>query len=304
MIEIRFHGRGGAGTVIASQAFAKAAFYSGKNALTFPSFGAERRGAPVMAFARIDDKKIYKRTQIYNPDIMVCLDDALMQLVDVAQGLKENGLGVLNSPEKPEDIRLSSSIKVAVVDANKISMEELGRPITNSAMLGALVKSTNIVTLEKLEKAIMSSFGSKLGEKLAKQNINAARRAYEETIFGETKGGRNYEQFKPWLPNYEDFPIGTIIPQMIVSTGQRLGPGSAVIRKTGTWSHYKAVIDNSKCIKCRRCIFHCPEATIHEKEDGTLEVDISYCKACGVCIKECPKEAISMTKIEKFTEIL
>ncbi|MHA1302478.1 MAG: 2-oxoacid:acceptor oxidoreductase family protein, partial [Candidatus Heimdallarchaeaceae archaeon] len=173
MLEIRFHGRGGTGTVIASRALAKAVFYAGKHAVTFPSFGAERRGAPVLAFARIDDEKITKRTQIYEPDVVVVLDDSLLELTDVAKGLKEGGMCVLNTLSDPENIQLSKSVKAGVVDATRIAKEEIGLAITNSAMLGALVRSTGIVSLEDLEKGIMSVFGEKLGEEAAKRNVNA-----------------------------------------------------------------------------------------------------------------------------------
>lgn len=302
MFEIRFHGRGGMGTVLASRALAKAVFYAGKHAVTFPSFGAERRGAPVLAFARIDDKKIYKRTQIYNPDAVVVLDDALLELIDVAKGLKPDGIGVLNSPKQPHEIKLSSSIRVGVVNATKIALETLGRPITNSAILGALVRSVPIVSLEDLEKGIMSVFSERLGEKVAKKNVEAARIAFEETIFGQTQTGQSYTQYQPWLPDVNELPIGTIINKTVVGDGSPIGPGSAIVRKTGTWSHNKALIDPEKCIKCLQCVFHCPEGTIHRVNDQ-IKVDWQYCKACGVCISVCPKNAISFVEIEDFAEI-
>ncbi|MHA1302747.1 MAG: 4Fe-4S binding protein, partial [Candidatus Heimdallarchaeaceae archaeon] len=148
-----------------------------------------------------------------------------------------------------------------------------------------------------------SVFGEKLGEEAAKRNVNAARRAYEETRFGETKGGKTYEAHEPWLPTVEELPIGTIIPKTKVKTGQEIGPGSAITRITGTWSHEKAFIDSEKCIKCLRCVFHCPDGTIHRVEDE-IKVDWTYCKACGVCIKECPKEAISLVTVDEISDIL
>ncbi len=303
MLEIRFHGRGGTGTVTASRALAKAVFYEGKHAVTFPSFGAERRGAPVLAFARIDENKIRKRTQIYEPDVVVVLDDSLVELGDVVKGLKKGGLCIVNTTHKPEEIQLSKPTRVATVNATKIAKEEIGLAITNSAILGALVRATDVVSLENLKKGIMSVFGEKLGETAALKNAKAAERAYNETVFGESKGGKSYESHEAWLPTVDELPKGTIIPKMKVKSGQLIGPGSAISRVTGTWTHEKAVIDQEKCIKCLQCVFHCPEGTIHKKNDKIV-VDWTYCKACGVCITQCPVGAISYVTIDNISEIL
>jgi len=303
MLEIRFHGRGGTGSVLASRALTKAVFYAGKHSIAIPSFGAERRGALVLAFARIDDKKIYKRTQIYEPDIVVVLDDSLLKLVNVVQGLKPNGLGVLNSSKKPEQIKLSNPTQVAVVDANKIAKEFLVQPVVNSAMLGSLVRSSEFISFENLEKGIMSVFGNRLGDRMARMNVEAARIAYDETIFGETQGGGNNTKIQTWLPTVEELPIGTIIPKMRTESGQMIGPGAAVSRITGVWSSEKAQIDQDKCINCLQCFFHCPEGTIHKSENSVFVVK-EYCKACGTCIKVCPVNAISLEKIEEFNDLL
>jgi 2-oxoacid:acceptor oxidoreductase gamma subunit (pyruvate/2-ketoisovalerate family)/2-oxoacid:acceptor oxidoreductase delta subunit (pyruvate/2-ketoisovalerate family) len=303
MIEIRFHGRGGTGAVLASKALAKAAFYAGKHAVTFPSFGAERRGAPVLPFIRIDNKKIYQRTQIYEPDIIVVLDKSLLELCDVANGLKTEGIGVLNSTKKPEQISLSKPVKAWVIDANKIACETLGHTITNSVMLGALVRATDIVSLEDLERGILSVFKTKLDESVAKRNVEAARIAYDNTNYGVTKGNRNYSNMQPWLPDIEELPIGTILPRTQVNGGQDIGPGSAKSRITGSWSHYKAEIDQEKCIQCLQCMFHCPEGTIQRNSDN-LVVNKRYCKACKICEHICPVNAISMKKINGILEII
>ena len=303
MLEIRFHGRGGTGSVLASQALAKAVFYSGKHAVTFPAFGAERRGAPVLAFTRINEERIYKRTQIYEPDIIVVLDNSLLELIDVADGLKPDGIGILNSAKKPEEITLSKTIRVGVIDATKIAEEILDQPITNSAMLGSLVRALDILSFADLEKGIMSVFSPKIGENQAKKNVQAAKIAYEQTIFGETKAGRNFEKNQPWLPTTKELPIGTIIPKMKVNTNQLIGPGSAKTKITGTWSHYKAEINQEKCIQCLQCMFHCPEGTIN-RNGSKLIVNKSYCKACGICKAVCPVDAIDLIKIEEFSEII
>lgn len=303
MLEIRFHGRGGTGSVLASRALAKAAFYEGKYSVTFPSFGAERRGAPVLAFTRIDNKKIYKRTQIYEPAIIVVLDDALLEFIDVAQGIKQNGIGVLNSSKKPSEIKLSKEINVGVVNANKIAEEILGQQITNSALLGALIRCYEGISFSNLEKGILSVFGEKLGEEKARQNVEVAKLAYEQTIFGRTAGGKKFSQQEIWLPTVEEMPIGTVLPKTTVKTGQMIGPGSAIIRMTGTWSHYKAYVNQEKCIQCLQCLFHCPEGTIH-RNGVTVKIDRRYCKGCRICENICPVKAIEIKEIEDFNGLI
>src|SRR4030067_2357993 len=139
MIEIRFHGRGGQGAVTSAEILALAAIGEGKYAQAFPSFGPERRGAPVVAFCRINDQPIRIRANIYEPDIVVVLDPTLLKIVNVAAGIKPDGIVVTTSKDSPEVVKETLGIKnrVATVDAVKIAMEVLGLPITNTAMLGA-----------------------------------------------------------------------------------------------------------------------------------------------------------------------
>jgi 2-oxoacid:acceptor oxidoreductase gamma subunit (pyruvate/2-ketoisovalerate family)/2-oxoacid:acceptor oxidoreductase delta subunit (pyruvate/2-ketoisovalerate family) len=303
MLEIRFHGRGGTGSVLASRALAKAVFYAGKHAVTFPSFGAERRGAPVVAFVRINEKPIYQRTQIYEPDMIVVLDDSLLDLCDVAKGLKVDGIGVLNSSKKPEQIKLSKSINAWVINGDKIACETLGHSITNSVMLGALIRATDIVSLENLRNGILSVFQGKLGESEARKNVEAATIAYDNTVYGTTQGSRNYSNLEPWLPDINQLPVGTIIPRIKVNGGQEIGPGSAKTRITGSWSHFKAEINQDKCIHCMQCVFHCPEGTIQQNSEK-LVVNRRYCKGCKICEYICPKNAISMVRVNGLQEII
>ncbi len=174
MIEIRFHGRGGQGAVTAARLLAEAAFLEGNHCQAFPFFGAERRGAPVMAFARISKAPIRTHEQVYAPDHVVVLDPTLVEAVNVASGLKKGGIVVLNSTKLPERLK---GVKVALVDATAVAIESLGVPITNTTMLGALAKATGVVSLDSVKKVVEKRFG-----KLAEKNIKAATRAYEQTV--------------------------------------------------------------------------------------------------------------------------
>ena len=179
LIEIRWHGRGGQGAVTSAELVAQAAISEGKYAQAFPSFGPERRGAPVLAFVRISSQEPIKiRAEIAQPDIVVVLDPRLLGIVNVASGLKQNGMVIINTTKSFKDVeaQFKTKCKLAKVDATGIAREILGIPITNTTMIGALVKATGVVELESLVEPLNNRFG-----RLAERNINAMRKAYEET---------------------------------------------------------------------------------------------------------------------------
>lgn len=177
MIEIRWHGRGGQGAVTSVELLALAAIEEGKFAQGFPAFGPERRGAPVLAFNRVNDRQIKVRSGIYNPDVVVVLDSSLVKLVNVTEGLKPEGILIVNTTHSTREIKeqLKFPGKVFTVDATHIAREELGTPITNTTMLGALVKATRVIKLESLKGPLEHRFG-----KIAQKNIKACKRAFEE----------------------------------------------------------------------------------------------------------------------------
>jgi 2-oxoacid:acceptor oxidoreductase gamma subunit (pyruvate/2-ketoisovalerate family) len=183
MLEIRFHGRGGQGAVVASRMLAHAAFLAGNHVQAFPDFGLERRGAPVLAFTRVQDSPILDHSKIYIPDIVVVLDASLMELIDVSEGVKKDGLILVNSglpPEKLSKIK-PSGVLVATVDASRIAAKHgLGsrtQPIVNTAILGALAKATGVVTLENVTVAIRENIAIK-----TTANIAACKEAYDNVI--------------------------------------------------------------------------------------------------------------------------
>ncbi len=182
MIEIRFHGRGGQGAVTSAELTALAAIEQGKYAQAFPSFGPERRGAPVMAYVRVSDEPIRTREKIYEPDIVVVLDPTLLDIVNVGAGLKDNGIVVLNTTKSAEEIRerIGITAKLALVDASRIAMETMGIPITNTTLLGAMLKATDLLPLSALEGPLEERFG-----RIAVKNIQASQRAYQETVVKE-----------------------------------------------------------------------------------------------------------------------
>jgi pyruvate ferredoxin oxidoreductase gamma subunit len=182
MIEIRFHGRGGQGAVTSAELLATAAINSGKYAQAFPSFGPERRGAPVVAFCRIDDEPIRLRANIVSPDYVLVLDPSILRIVNVTEGLKPDGTLITNTRYSCDEIRKELNVKhrLATVNATHIALETIRLPITNTTMLGALVKASGAVEKDALKGPFENRFG-----RLAEKNIAACDRAYDETAISE-----------------------------------------------------------------------------------------------------------------------
>lgn len=173
MVEIRFHGRGGQGAVTAASLLSRAAGFDDKYAQGFPAFGVERRGAPVKAFCRISDRQITTRSQIYNPDIVVVLDQSLMHLPDITDGLKPESVIIVNG----KDAKAQLKQKVHYFDATSLALKILGRDIVNTAMLGVISKKTKIVSLDSILKAVGENFSGKVLEmnsQLVKEAYNAS----------------------------------------------------------------------------------------------------------------------------------
>ncbi len=181
--EIRWHGRGGQGAWTASELLAKAAILEGKYVQSFPEFGPERMGAPLAAYTRLSDKPISLHCSIYNPNIVVVLDPTLLKTVNVADGLTEDGVLIVNTQESPADLRGRLNVKsqtVWTVPATDIAIKTLNVPITNTAMLGAATRAASLVNLESIEKVIRERFR----QELAERNMAVIREAYEEARTG------------------------------------------------------------------------------------------------------------------------
>ncbi|MDR3102232.1 MAG: pyruvate ferredoxin oxidoreductase subunit gamma [Methanocalculaceae archaeon] len=179
MKELRIHGRGGQGSVTAAELIATAAFAGGSYAQAFPAFGVERRGAPVQAFVRFSNEKIRLRSQIYEPDYIIVQDSTLIHSVNVFSGMSGEGIAIINT-ERKKNYDLPAGAKLIVIDATQIALEEIGLPITNTALMGAFAAASEEITLEALKGAIEERFPGKLAE----TNFAAAKRAYSMVAEG------------------------------------------------------------------------------------------------------------------------
>jgi len=188
-VEIRWHGRGGQGAKTACLLLADVAFSSGKHVQGFPEYGPERMGAPITAYNRITDEHCKVHSNIYTPDYVVVVDETLLKSVDVTKGLKETGALIINSKKTPQEVRPllnGYNGKVCVVDAEKISMETLGKNFPNTPMLGAVVKVSNVIDQERFVKDMQESFEHKFKNKanLVEGNMQALVKSMKEVKVG------------------------------------------------------------------------------------------------------------------------
>lgn len=182
-VEIRWHARGGQGAVTASKILAETALEEGKYFQGMPDYGAERMGAPVKAYTRISSVPIKPYCQVTEPDVVIILDSTLIGVVDLTEGLKKDGVILVNTDKSVSELQsiFTNEFKIYAVDATAISMEELGRNLPNTPMLGALSRATGIVGKESLAKLIEERLGATMKESVVKANLVAFERAYTDT---------------------------------------------------------------------------------------------------------------------------
>jgi len=187
-VEIRWHGRGGQGTVTAAKVLADACLSGGRHVQAFPEYGPERAGAPLRAYNRVSSKELRMHCPVLRPQVVSVVDATLLDSINVAEGATENAVFVINTSKDPEEIKAKlnagSKQKVYTVDASKIAMECIGRALPNAPMLGAICKVTGLVSLEHLLEDVRKSFGKKFAQKIIDGNLEATRRGYEEVKEG------------------------------------------------------------------------------------------------------------------------
>ena len=271
--------------MIASELLAQAAFEDGRWPQSFPFFGVERRGAPVTAFARIDDKPIGVRTSIDRPDIVVVLDPGLLRTTPVTDGIKDGGLLLVNSRHPPETLHAPASVRRATIDATRIALAHgLGSPtlpIVNTAILGALAEATGVVSLKAVEHAIQSYVPARPAE-----NIAAAGDGYRSVTVVE--GTASVAASPPRAG-----PALLVMPE-----GPIAATPSYQTYHTASWRTFTPVIHLDKCTRCNFCWKYCPDDAIEFDAQGFPVIRLDYCKGCGICAKECPPHTIEMVEEE------
>ncbi len=300
VINLRFHARGGQGGVTASNLCVEAFYGYG---VCQPRFGAERMGSPTESYVRLsgNDDLVRSNEQVYAPHLVSVLDPSLLGEIDVTAGLVSGGWLIVNTVMDQitiQELVKRDDINVATIDATRIALEVLGRNITNTIILGALIRVMPIFSLDELADAIMKRFKGAIAGK----NVEAIKVAMEETCVYENS---NYSEI--------DFTIDTKIPWQQVSPGL---PGYMEVDKagvwycdedvieygsknvkTGSWGEYDMIWNEEICTDCAQCWYICPDfAIIREKgEDGLWHmkgIDHEHCKSCQNCLEVCPVNAI------------
>ena len=290
MIEIKWYARGGQGGFTASRLAGLAGAGAERYAQAFPSFGPERRGAPVYAFTRIDDKPIRNHSQIYSCDYAIVLDDTLLETLDVTQGLKPGGKLYINTARTPLECGIPAEIETRCFDASSLALEVLGADITNTAMLALFCADTGLCSLEALQEAVREGMSGKLAEKNlplvervyagyeAQEKKSAAPQQAKEAAAAEPPQGKPPITKVKMPESFEEMPFGPSSPAGVLTEGN------------AGWRVRYPKVDAQRCVRCMLCWTFCPDGVI----DKEIRIDLRFCKGCGICARECPRDAITM----------
>ncbi|NHM14080.1 2-oxoacid:acceptor oxidoreductase family protein [Xiamenia xianingshaonis] len=334
MIEVLWHGRGGQGAFTAARLLgAAASLAEGTYALAFPSFGPERRGAPMRAFTKVDAAPIGDRSAVEQADYVVYLDETLL-VPGWEKELKPGGVVLVNSTRDASSFRDG---RIVPIDADGISSAVLGRPIPNTVFLGALCTLDNALTRENVEEAIRGYMPAKLHAKniaIVAAAVEAATAAVKAAQASAPAGAATTGQAEPaGEPAARDagsprdagagaacaLALAPDVARRLVQPGPRsdvhipalsdeaLDPAvfarttcfraGHLVAKNAGWRNLRPVINRDVCTMCLQCEFHCPDGTIYRTSDDAgqaVAVDLDFCKGCGVCAKVCRFGAIDM----------
>jgi pyruvate ferredoxin oxidoreductase gamma subunit len=290
---IRFHGRGGEGVKLASRIVSRAAFLAGRVVQDSPLYGAERRGAPVVAFTRVSDgPPILERGYVDRPDVVVVMDDSLLgqPAAGVLDGVDAATLVLVNSRHPAERLRARFDVpgRVVVLDVSSIVLDLLGRHLLAAPAAAFTVKATGLATWETLAQAVETELHDvHLDPTLVAPNLAATRRAFEQAP-ALAPGPRRAPAAAP----AETRPY--VVPRMparLAAPSMTVGATSAS-QTTEGWRVYRPVIELERCTRCFLCFALCPEGAIHLDAENYPVIDYDHCKGCLVCTSECPPRAI------------
>lgn len=294
---VRFHGRGGQGAVTAAQLCMMA--YEGLGTC-MPTFGAERMGAPVASFVKMstDYNKVRTNEQVYSPQFVAVLDDTLLEDIDCTAGIVPGGYLIVNTKKSIDVIKEMvnknnpPAINIALIDATALALEYLGRNITNTIILGGLVKvAPYIFDSTQLGDAIAKQFRAKLAQK----NMDAIAIAPEKTVVYEADEKIELSFIKDYKKDWSHAGMGKLGAKELDLAGvwyvDQIDGGSTRV-KTGSWGVSVAKFDLNYCINCHKCVYICPDFAIkREIIDGksvVVGIDEYHCKGCGNCVYVCP----------------
>lgn len=289
MIEVRFHGRGGQGAKIASRILGRSGFLAGLYSQDFALFGAERRGAPVVSFTRLDRQPIDIRGYIDTPTLIVLMDYSLLREapeqifhgVDAATPLVINGSANIAIPP----VRAAN---FAFIDLSAICRRFMEHAFISAAAAAVAAKCIGAIPVETFIEAARIEFGDfGMTRDLIEKNQAAAREVYALAPAVDLKPGK--AEPKPVRPALESIPY---LNTAAFITPAIRRPASAALRHTGNWRMERPEIELEKCKRCFLCYLYCPDAAIRLDDDAYPHLDYDHCKGCMICSAECPTEAI------------
>ncbi|MCS7126691.1 MAG: 2-oxoacid:acceptor oxidoreductase family protein [Aigarchaeota archaeon] len=288
LIYARFHGRGGQGIKTASRILGNAAHLEGYFTQDFPVYGAERRGAPIVAFTKITDEPstMFDRGYILNPNLILIADDSLLDdpIVNPLAGLQSNGTVFINTSKSIDRLtRDRCDIRLVTEDLIDLSLKYVGRTILSTGLGSIAAKLTGIIRWSSVEEGVkeeLLEIGIK-GEILEK-NIIFAKVCFERVYPSPLPIPKIVKSSKivtiSWLP-----------PPITIPEVRNIG--NTEIRKTGNWRIFKPIINLEKCNRCGLCVVYCPEGVVVMNSEGP-EIKYDNCKGCLICFNECPVKAI------------
>jgi pyruvate ferredoxin oxidoreductase gamma subunit len=289
---IRFHGRGGQGMKTASRIVGTASFMEGYVAQDFPIYGAERRGAPIMAFTRLSDNPILERGIIANPDINIIADETLLEdnAANVLQGAWDGTITLVNTHYTASHVKETYHIggEIAAVDITDIALKIINKPVLSSVAAASACKLTGVISKDSLKEAVIKELTDiNLKKEVIDKNAQAALACFDNTP------AITSPDVKPSVEENKNKIVRLEYEGPCVGSASVYEGGNTIMKKTGNWRLFKPVIDYDTCSRCRACFVHCPHSCISLDESGYPQIDYENCKGCFTCMDECPKKVIT-----------
>lgn len=291
MIRVRFHGRGGHGAKTAARILGTAAFLEGWTVQDSPLYGAERRGAPVVAYARMAKEPILERGPIARPDLVLVSDDSLLTdpVARVTEGVESHTVVFLNTARSAEVLTGAGTIpgRLTSYDLTGLMLARFGKPGVLSAPLGAVAGRLAGLSLDVVRRAVTQELhGLHLAQSVIDRNLALAEDCFQAVAalpLQEPPPGRPAPRAL-WTPVYEPATRGTARIAMA---------GNTLLRRTGAWRLFRPVLHPEKCNGCTLCFAYCPDAAISLDDRDRPLIDYDHCKGCLLCVEECPTHALT-----------
>ncbi len=291
---MRFHGRGGEGVKLSARMTSRALFLSGYEVQDSPLYGAERRGAPVVAFVRFAREPILERGYVTHPDVLIVLDDTLLDSPEagVWEGVAESQpLVLVNTARDASELRAryAAGERVVCLDVTSLCLDVLGRAVLSAPMAALTLKATGLASWEAVEEAIASELRAEKDDSgWIERNLTAARRVFEATPTAGWRPGPVAPA--PAAGGHAGFEFPLLAGELASPSVWR--PGTSALRSTSGWRVFRPIIERARCTRCFLCFVLCPEGAIALDEQHFPVVDELHCKGCLVCVEECPTGAI------------